>query len=65
MRIMCVWPLSLERVKAVVLSNCGGLQAIETIENQSRGGEREKGIDFQHEFELTVMHFYKRQHKRV
>lgn len=46
MKIMCVWPLSLERVKAVVLANCGGLQAIETIENQSRGGEGEKGIDF-------------------
>lgn len=55
----------LKESRPVVLSNCGGLQAIETVENQSRGGEREKGIDFQREFELTVVHFYKGQHKRV
>lgn len=44
MKIVCV--ASLERVKAVGFSNCGGLQAIGTIENQSRDGEGEKGIDF-------------------
>lgn len=29
-----------------MFANCGGLQAIETIENQNGGGEGESGIDF-------------------